>query len=157
MIYIIPDIFIRLNIRSTFVMNMKLRPIHIFTILCLAFIAYTLSIYFSPLLNSNLRQTHRKAADGRLVWQKYNCQACHQLYGLGGYLGPDLTNVYSTKGKGEQYIKAFVRSGTSQMPAFELSAEEEQLLIDFLKQTDASGTSDPRTFSVHTSGMIEAK
>ena len=63
-----------------------------------------------------------------MVWQKYNCQSCHQLYGLGGYLGPDLTNVYSAKGKGELFIKAFLHAGTKQMPSFDLSKEEEKEL-----------------------------
>ena len=38
------------------------------------------------------------ACEGKIVFQKYNCISCHQLYGLGGYLGPDLTNVISEKG-----------------------------------------------------------
>lgn len=98
-----------------------------------------------------------KAREGRLVWQKYNCQSCHQLYGLGGYLGPDLTNVYSAKGKGETFIKAFIRSGTKQMPSFDLSPDEEAQLLEFLRSTDESGIADPRNFRIHFSGMIEKK
>ena len=97
------------------------------------------------------------ASEGRLVWQKYNCQSCHQLYGLGGYLGPDLTNIYSAAGKGEVVIKAIVKSGTSQMPSFSLTAKEESSLLQFLKSTDASGLADPRNFVVKSNGMIESK
>ncbi len=35
---------------------------------------------------------------GKLLFQEYNCISCHQLYGLGGYMGPDLTNVISAIG-----------------------------------------------------------
>jgi nitric oxide reductase subunit C len=97
------------------------------------------------------------ASEGRLVWQKYNCQSCHQLYGLGGYLGPDLTYIYSAPGKGEIVIKALVKSGTTQMPSFNLTIEEETNLLQFLKSTDASGQADPRKFLVKSNGMIESK
>ena len=101
--------------------------------------------------NSNI------AGEGRLVWQKYNCQACHQLYGLGGYLGPDLTNVYSKEGKGEVYIRAMIASGTAQMPYFSLNENEYNQLVEFLKMTDASGTADPRNFKIEMSGMTSKK
>lgn len=114
-----------------------------------------MSIYLGP---TYVKDTEAKSlAEGRLIWQKYNCQSCHQLYGLGGYLGPDLTNVYSAKGKGELFIRAFLRAGTKQMPAFHLSKEEETNLIAFLKSTDASGIADPRNFVITPSGMIEQK
>ena len=81
-------------------------------------------------------------SDGRLVWQKYNCHTCHQFYGLGGYLGPDLTNVYSRSNKNEAYIKAIIQSGVRQMPAFDLSEDEMTTLLAFLKDVDASGNAD---------------
>lgn len=137
---------------------MKIRPVHIFSFLCLSFIVYSFSIYLIPSFgNCPKTETSEATAQGRLVWQKYNCQSCHQLYGLGGYLGPDLTNVYSANGKGDVFIKALIRSGTKQMPSFELSPQEEINLLEFLKSTDASGVADPRQFHIHPSGMIEAK
>ena len=117
---------------------------------------YSLSIYLVPYRSKKKESFDRSnAAEGRLVWQKYNCQSCHQLYGLGGYLGPDLTNIYSTSGKGEIVIKALIKSGTIQMPSFDLTAKEESYLIQFLKSVDASGFSDPRKFQVTATGMIE--
>lgn len=95
-----------------------------------------------------------KTADGRLVWQKYNCQSCHQLYGLGGYLGPDLTNVYSAEGKGSAFIKAFITSGTRQMPAFKMSSEEQQSIVEFLEAVDACGNAHPASYKVLPDGMI---
>ncbi len=97
------------------------------------------------------------AAEGRLVWQKYNCQSCHQLYGLGGYLGPDLTNVYSAPGKGEPVIRAFLKAGVPPMPVFNISEEETASLIAFLRATDGSGSAAPRDFTILPSGMIKKK
>ena len=89
------------------------------------------------------------------MWQKYNCQSCHQLYGLGGYLGPDLTNVYSNTKKGEVVIRTLVKYGVKQMPACNMSKNELDNLVEFLKSVDASGKADPRNFNITRTGMIE--
>lgn len=73
-----------------------------------------------------------------MLYQKHNCTACHQLYGLGGYLGPELTTVISQKGKGELYAKAFLQSGTQRMPNFHLTGEEVQDLLEFLTYVDST-------------------
>lgn len=137
---------------------MKIKTVHIFSILCILFLVYSFNIYLIP-LHSKMPEgfDSKVASEGRLVWQKYNCQSCHQFYGLGGYLGPDLTNIYSAPGKGEVMIKALVKSGTNQMPSFNLTLEEESNLLQFLKSTDASGIADPRKFLVKSNGMIESK
>lgn len=125
----------------------------VYLILCASFLTYSFSIYLSP-------DAQPKGVDpdlagkGKLVYQKYNCQACHQLYNLGGYLGPDLTDVYSADGKGEPYIRAMVQAGNLQMPSFNLSEEELTALVAFLKQIDGTGSSDLRRFRVSPSGMI---
>ena len=101
-----------------------------------------------------MRFNKQQAADGRLIWQKYNCQSCHQLFGLGGFLGPDLTNTISQPAKGEKYIRAMIQSGIKQMPAFKIPENELNELMEFLKSTDASGVSDPRSFETDAFGMI---
>lgn len=131
----------------------------IFFTLVIAFGAYSIHFYL-PDTNSNEQPqsfNHDQAGEGRLVWQKYNCQSCHQLYGLGGYLGPDLTNIISADNKGEPFVRAFVAGGTAQMPAYKLAEDEMQLLIEFLKMTDASGKADPRTYALEWHGMISQK
>lgn len=135
---------------------MRLKPLHIFFFLCSLFLIYSISIY-TYRAKSLSEKENANASQGRLVWQKYNCQACHQLYGLGGYLGPDLTNIISAQGKDDLYIKAMIRSGTKQMPAFDLSDKEETELIGFLKSTNTSGIADPRQFEIQPSGMVEQK
>lgn len=84
------------------------------------------------------------------IWQANNCAACHQLYGLGGYMGPDLTNVFSTKGP--LYISTFVRSGTGRMPAHPLTDTDMDALVRFLQWVDASGHAAVPDSAVHWSG-----
>ncbi len=135
---------------------MKVNPSHLFILLCFSFLVYSFRIYSIPLsANRNVSFDIKKASDGRIVWQKNNCQSCHQLYGLGGYLGPDLTNVFSNPRKGEIVIRTMILSGVKQMQAFNLNEEDISSLVEFLKSVDASGKSDPRNFKTTSSGMIE--
>ncbi|MBS1764844.1 MAG: cytochrome c [Bacteroidetes bacterium] len=135
---------------------MKFKPRHTFLLLSSLFLLYSFSIYLHPLrVADDNRYDKELASEGRLVWQKYNCQSCHQFYGLGGYLGPDLTNFMSKPGRGEPFLKAMVNSGIKQMPAFSLTDVEIHELAEFLKATDASGSADPRSFKANNFGMIE--
>ncbi|MDZ4759061.1 MAG: cytochrome c [Bacteroidota bacterium] len=122
--------------------------------MAISFFSYSLVLYSNKNYTYQSNYDHTKAIDGQLVWQKYNCQSCHQLYGLGGYLGPDLTNIISVKGKDKQYILAIIQSGSKQMPVFHLNEQEKENLITFLISTDASGTADPRTYIKQSNGMI---
>lgn len=132
-----------------------MKPIHLFFALCFLFLIYTLSIYLTPLTvaKTSVIDTE-KAVEGRLIWQKYNCQSCHQLYGLGGYLGPDLTNVVSNPKKGEMMIKQILKYGVKQMPAYNMPDKDYKCLIEFLKSADASGLADPRKYNISKTGMI---
>ena len=94
---------------------------------------------------------------GKLLYQKYNCTACHQLYGLGGYMGPDLTNVISAEGKGEMHVKAFLMSGTQRMPNFNLGESEINSLVEYLKYVDKTGISPVKKFEINTDVTITQK
>lgn len=125
--------------------------IAIYTLLCISFLVYSAMLYLQP--------QHKSYPDditmhGKLIYQKYNCQSCHQIYGLGGYLGPDLTNVISAEGKGENLVRIMVSEGVRQMPSFELDQDEMDALIAFLKNVDSSGVSDPRQLIIQKDGMI---
>ena len=116
-----------------------------------AFLFYSFHLYSSlPLKN---RFTGANADRGKLLWQHYNCTACHQVYGLGGYLGPDLTNVYSKRGEG--YIRSFLQNGTVVMPRFNLNDNDITAITAYLKDLDASGKADPKTFIINRDGTIE--
>ncbi len=73
---------------------------------------------------------------GQVVYQRYNCSACHQIMGIGGTAGPDLTRV-GLKYDAERFIK-HLKDPTSvvpnsAMPAFaHLSEQELKDLTDFL-------------------------
>lgn len=125
----------------------------VFYLLCAGFVFYTIRLW--TLEERQSIASPDLIAEGKLVWQKYNCQSCHQFYGLGGYLGPDLTNVLS-KWKGDKRIvSAFIRSGNNRMPAYQLDNEEMEALLLFLEAMDATGNSDPRHFKMRKDGMIE--
>jgi len=127
-----------------------MHPLRILLPLLLLFLSYSVWLY-SPSARSG-RAASPLADQGKLVWQEYNCNACHQLYGLGGYLGPDLTHVYSTRGPA--HIRALLPVGVSSMPRFQLSEKETDALLAFLALTDESGHADPRTFSTTWYGNI---
>ena len=95
------------------------------------------------------------AMDGQKVWQKNNCSSCHQIYGLGGYLGPDLTNVISAEGKGEAYVKAFVKAAYKSMPDFDFKEGEVDALVHFLKEVDETGVSPVTNGKIKNNGWIE--
>ena len=96
-----------------------------------------------------------KATVGQSLWQQNNCAACHQLYGLGGYLGPDLTNVYSTIEKGPAFIKIILNSGIKTMPRFNFSEREKECLIEFLKEVDQSGYYPNYNAQTQLDGWVE--
>ncbi len=134
-----------------------IKVFHIYIGLFVIFISYSIVIYTTPLfLDGNNNINNNLAIDGRLVWQKYNCQSCHQLYSLGGYLGPDLTNQLS-KENGELILKNIVQSGTGAMPKFNLSDTEMLSLIEFLKHTNETGKADLRQFKPNIDGTITKK
>jgi len=125
----------------------------LFSALCVSYFAYSGYIYKDIPVNPNV--DHQLADEGKKIWQENNCVACHQIYQLGGYLGPDLTNSYSLKGP--EYIKAFLKNGTLVMPDFKLTSHEVDALTAYLKDIDASGSSDPRSFTVSKNGTTYQK
>ncbi len=82
----------------------------------------------------------QKINAGKQLYQQKNCQACHQIYGLGGYLGPELTTAYSDKTRGEPYLRAMLAVGSNRMPNFHFSTREIDELIAYLKYVDTTAT-----------------
>ena len=123
----------------------------VITVLLTIFISY--SFYLYAALPVKYDTPEKEVLSGKYTWQKYNCNACHQVYGLGGYLGPDLTNTYSLRGPA--YIKAFLQNGTATMPNFDLNEKEVSALLAYLRDIAASGKGDPRTFTINNNGTIQ--
>jgi nitric oxide reductase subunit C len=74
---------------------------------------------------------------GKKVWEVNNCIGCHTLLGEGAYFGPELGNVY--KRRGPDFIKTWLKiqptgtPGRRQMPQFNLSEEDLDAIVAFLK------------------------
>jgi nitric oxide reductase subunit C len=78
--------------------------------------------------------------EGKQIYQQYNCMSCHQIYGLGGYLGPELTTAFSDKHRGEDFMRAFLKSGGRRMPDFKFKPDQIDALISYLKYVDSTAT-----------------
>ncbi len=120
-------------------------------ILLTAFLGYSFMLYSSmPLQTTSMSP---EAARGKELWQQHNCTACHQIYGLGGFLGPDLTNEYSQRGPAQ--IKAFLTVGTATMPAYQMPEPDIIALTAYLRHIDSTGVADPRTYRINFDGTID--
>ena len=81
---------------------------------------------------------------GKHVWETNNCVGCHSLLGEGAYFAPELGNVY--KRRGEAFIKVWMQAmptgapGRRQMPQFNLTDEQLDDLVAFLKWTSEIDT-----------------
>ncbi|MBU6475424.1 MAG: c-type cytochrome, partial [Alphaproteobacteria bacterium] len=75
------------------------------------------------------------AVQGQMIWRHHNCQTCHQLFGLGGFLGPDLTHV--TERLSPAAFSAILQVAPFPMPPQRMSADEITDIYAFLQETDA--------------------
>jgi len=121
--------------------------------LFIVFIVYTFMVYnYCDERNPNDSIPDKHALAGWKTWQEKNCQSCHQIYGLGGYLGPDLTNVTADTNKTEAYFRTFIKYGTGRMPNFYLDDSEINNLVSFLQWVNKSGSSKVAKDKVTWSG-----
>lgn len=79
--------------------------------------------------------------DGRRVWLERGCPTCHSLVGLGGHVGPDLTNY--GRSELEPALRSTVRLGRTAMPSFELSDAELDALDSYLVSVSSSARYPP--------------
>ncbi len=98
----------------------------------------------------------KKAQQGEKLWLQNNCNSCHQLYGLGGYLGPDLTNEYS-RTDNKEFLKAMFNSGIKAMPQFNFNESESNNLIQFLKEIDRTGYYPNPKADIQSNGWVNLK
>ncbi len=121
---------------------------------CAAFAVYSVYVWTAATERPEARRPSRLTYAGLALFQEKNCIACHQLYGLGGHMGPDLTNVVSAPDKGADYARAFIAGGTDKMPDFKLSENEIEALVDFLRFVDSSGTFPPQQPEINWYGTV---
>lgn len=79
---------------------------------------------------------------GLHLWRRHNCQVCHQIYGFGGFLGPDLTNRV-TDATATDELGPILQEGAGAMPAFHFTAAEREALLAYLRRVSRSGQSQP--------------
>ncbi len=123
--------------------------------LSVLFAAYSAYVYTLGTAVPGAPPLSREVRAGFRVFQANNCIACHQLYGLGGYMGPDLTSVTAAPGKGADYARIFIESGTLRMPNLGLSEAEIDSLIHLLEYTAASGPYPPLAPQLSWYGTVE--
>ena len=127
----------------------------VFGTLFVSFIFYSAYVYTAGTEAAHLPQMSEEARRGQHVFQKYNCVACHQFYGLGGYMGPDLTNVMSKYGAaGETVAATFIASGTATMPNLGLDPTEVQDVVAYLSFVNKTGTYPPKNYEVTWYGTV---
>jgi nitric oxide reductase subunit C len=125
----------------------------IYGMLIVAFVFYTGHVYTQGTEAAHLPPINDIERQGAAVYQQYNCVACHQFYGLGGYMGPDLTNVISNRGAA--YARAFITAGTATMPNLGLAPEEIDRVVAYLGFVDKTGTYPPENYDVRWYGAVE--
>jgi nitric oxide reductase subunit C len=74
---------------------------------------------------------------GRRIWHDHNCGVCHQVYGFGGFLGPDLTNAAQRLPRSR--YEEVLTLGTAQMPAFHFTSQQISAVEQFLIELDRTG------------------
>lgn len=104
--------------------------------LVLAYVLQT-GIVYSDSTADQREALSTMALEGRRIWHTHNCQACHQFYGFGGFLGPDLTNASSrlTRVRLDQILT----KGSVPMPAFWMTSQEIDAIEAYLQEMDRTG------------------
>jgi nitric oxide reductase subunit C len=93
---------------------------------------------------SNAAEITPAVARGKEVWETRNCIGCHTLLGEGAYFAPELGNVHQRRGG--EFIKAWIKAqpsgapGRRQMPQFNLTEQQLDDLVEFLKWTGQINT-----------------
>ena len=121
------------------------RP-RIFVVIASSFFFMTFFVYS----NYPDRGIHKKlspdAKQGLALWQRNNCQVCHQIYGFGGFLGPDLTNIMARR-PDEDWTE-ILTVGRKQMPAFHFNERDRTAILAYLRAVDETGQSIPEFTSL---------
>ncbi|MHC8495040.1 c-type cytochrome [Thalassospira sp. SM2505] len=102
--------------------------------------------------SSNSDQLTESVVAGKHIWERNSCINCHTLLGEGAYYAPELGNVWVRYGGKDDpegardMLKSWMQAqpsgieGRRQMPQFNLSDQELEQLVDFLKWTSEIDT-----------------
>ncbi len=104
---------------------------------------------------------NEQVAAGKWVWQKYNCNDCHTILGIGGYYAPDVTKVmgYRDADWTTRFLKDphAVWPAERQMPNLHLKEQEIADLVAFLTWVNEIDTNNwpPKPLAVATAGQTK--
>jgi nitric oxide reductase subunit C len=110
----------------------------------LLFLALTFDTTQKLPKRDNSQNITAQVAQGKRIWETRNCIGCHTLLGEGAYFAPELGNVYVRRGP--EFIKAWIKAqptgapGRRQMPQFNLTDQELDDLVAFLKYASEINT-----------------
>jgi len=110
-----------------------------------AFCGQTALVYFDDTADANPGLSEL-AVRGRRIWHQRNCQICHQVFGFGGFLGPDLTNAAPRLSR--ERLDQVLTTGNAQMPAFHLPPEDIDAIQQYLRELDRTGVGVARQGTV---------
>ena len=109
-----------------------------------------LALTFDTVQNLPKRDHRENITDsvvrGKHIWETRDCVGCHTILGEGAYFAPELGNVY--KRRGGEFIKAWIKAqptgapGRRQMPQFNLTDQQLDDLVEFLKWTSEINTNN---------------
>ncbi len=103
----------------------------------LGFLVMSFGVFLDPGASGQANEHSTQGLLGKQVWLAKNCMVCHQFYGMGGYLGPDLTNVHERLG--DETLAWVMRNGRGSMPDMDLSEAEIYALVVFLEEMGDTG------------------
>ena len=102
--------------------------------------------------STNMDELTPSVVAGKHIWERHSCVNCHTILGEGAYFAPELGNVWVRYGGKEDpegardMLKAWMAAqpsgieGRRQMPQFNLTDQELDELVDFLKGTSEIDT-----------------
>ncbi len=122
------------------------------------FLALTYDSHKSFRERTHEEKLNAQVAAGKWVWQKYNCNDCHTILGIGGYYAPDVTKVMGYRDA--DWLTRFLKDphavwpAARQMPNLHLKTQEIADLIAFLSWVNEIDTNNwpPKPLEVAGSG-----
>ena len=116
-------------------MTCKMGKGTMFIVLMSAFSMYSVWVYTSGTSTAPVRMSE-DAIHGQAIFRNHNCNTCHQLFGLGGYLGRELTKIKTVRGRSPEFLKGMLNAGTLQMPKYNFSETECNQLLAYFDYVD---------------------
>ncbi|MFY9346103.1 MAG: c-type cytochrome [Planctomycetota bacterium] len=117
-------------------MQVGLRKL-LMTSLLASFVGQSALVYFDGTAAPAAMVLSEEGVQGRRLWHQFNCGVCHQIYGFGGFLGPDLTNAAPRLTRVR--LDEVLINGIGQMPAFHLDQDQISAIEAYLHELNKTG------------------